>query len=164
MQRIEGAVILGSTAHPPRRISKAQPKKRWALSLPLYPSQMSTHEVSRRSCAITCSRNVCTVIHGAILCHTLCNRARWCIQVSCRYWDRQPILVVSSCYLQCHHLSHSTKSNNVGRSSRGQSLGSTPQSQSRLPEEQPHKNHSLAPLPPLLAVTMIDSPWTEVAT
>jgi len=71
---------------------------------------------------------------------------------------------VRSCYVQCHHLSHSTQSNNMGRSSRGQSLGSTIQSQSQLPEEQPHKNHSLAPLPPLLAVTGIDSPWTEVAT
>ena len=32
MQRIEGAVILGSTAHPPRRISMARPKKRSALA------------------------------------------------------------------------------------------------------------------------------------
>jgi len=53
-------------------------------------------------------------------------RAQWCIQVSCRYWNRQPILSVSSCYVQCHHLSHSTQSNNMGRSSRAQSLGSTP--------------------------------------
>jgi len=140
------------------------PKNAWLSHYRCIHPRCRRTKSSRRSCAITGSRNVCTVIHGAILCHTLCNRARWCIQVSCRYWDRQPILVVSSCYLQCHHLSHSTKSNNVGRSSRGQSLGSTPQSQSRLPEEQPHKNHSLAPLPPLLAVTMIDSPWTEVAT
>ena len=128
---------LGSTANPRRRISEAQPKKRSALSLPLYPSQKSTHEVSRRSCTITGSWNVCTVIYGAILCHTLRNRARWCIQVSCRYWDRQHILGVSSCYVQCHHLSHSTQSNNMRRSSRGQSLGSTPQSQSRLPKEKP---------------------------
>ena len=154
MQRIEGAVILGSTAHPRRQISEAQPKKRSALSVPLYPSQMSTHEVSRRSCAITGSRNVCTVIHGAILCHTVCNQVRWCIQVSRRYWDRQPI----------HHLSHSTQSHNMGLSSREQSLGSTPQSQSRLPEETPDKNYILAMLPPLLAVTGIDSPWTGVAT
>ena len=95
MQRIEGAVILGSTAHSRRRISEAQPK-RSALSLLLYPSHMLTHEVSRRSCTITGSRNVCTVIHGAILCHTVCNQARWRIQVSRRYWDRQPILGVSS--------------------------------------------------------------------
>jgi len=96
MQRIEGVVILGSTAHPRRQISEAQPKKRSSLSVPLYPSQMLTHEVSRRSCAITGSRNVCTVIHGAILCHTVCNQARWRIQVYRRYWDRQPILGVSS--------------------------------------------------------------------
>ena len=121
---------------------------------------MLTHDVSRRSCAITSSRNVYTDIHGAILCHTVCNQAWWRIQVSRRYWDRQPILGVSSCYVQCHHLSHSTQSNNMGRSSRGQSLGSTTKSQSRLPEEKPDENDSLATLPPLLAVTGIDSPWT----
>ena len=139
---------LGSTTHPRQPISEAQPKKCSALSLQMYPSQMLTHKVSWRSCAITGIQNVCTVIHGVILCHTLYNQARWCVQVSCRYWDQQPILGVSSCYVQCHHLSHSAQSNNIGRSSHRQSLGLTTQSQSRLPEEQPHKNHILAPLQP----------------
>jgi len=79
---------LGSRTNSQLRMSEAQPYQNKAR---LAHRGYRRTTPNWRNRAITGSWNLCTVIHGVILCHAMCNRARRHIEASCRYWYRQSI-------------------------------------------------------------------------
>ena len=82
---------LGSRTNSQLQISEAQPYRNKAR---LAHRGYRRTTPNWRNRAITGRWKFCTVMHGVILCHAMCDRARRHTEASCRHWDRQSIHVV----------------------------------------------------------------------
>jgi len=96
IQRIEGAVNTWIDSASTVTNFQGTAQKTLSSLILLYPFQMSTHKVSWRSCTITGSWNIYTVIHGSILSHLA--------QLSLMVHSSFLLLLGPTAYFQCQFL------------------------------------------------------------